>query len=235
MIQSAKPVLSAGKGKCMKNCIVWGGTGQAKMIRPILERDGYRIIAVFDNNPDLAPPFPDIRLEGGWQEFERKRSSFGDDLSFAVAIGGGFGRDRCELGGKLKGMGLTPITLIHESAHVGATADIGEGSQIMPMAAVCEEARIGPFCIVNTNAGVDHESILGCGVHVMPGATIAGSVRVGDFSTIGSNATILPRISIAEGAFIGAGAVVTKDVEQNAVIVGVPGRPKPTRRLKQPK
>jgi hypothetical protein len=29
-------------------CIIWGGTGQAKVIRPILNRQGYSVIAKFD-------------------------------------------------------------------------------------------------------------------------------------------------------------------------------------------
>jgi len=42
--------------------------------------------------------------------------------------------------------------------------------------------------------------------------------------SIGANATILPNIIIGEGAKIGAGSVVTKGVEANAVMVGNPAR-----------
>jgi UDP-2-acetamido-3-amino-2,3-dideoxy-glucuronate N-acetyltransferase len=41
---------------------------------------------------------------------------------------------------------------------------------------------------------------------------------------IGSNATILGGISIGEGALVGAGAVVTKDVPPHAIVVGNPAR-----------
>jgi acetyltransferase-like isoleucine patch superfamily enzyme len=41
-------------------------------------------------------------------------------------------------------------------------------------------------------------------------------------ATIGANATILPGIRIGEKALIGAGAVVTKDVPANAIVVGNP-------------
>ena len=50
------------------------------------------------------------------------------------------------------------------------------------------------------------------------------SIRIGKGCWIGLNAIILPGVSIGDGAVIGAGAVVTKDVESNAIVVGVPAR-----------
>src|SRR6185437_2213645 len=54
--------------------------------------------------------------------------------------------------------------------------------------------------------------------------------RVGRRASIGSNATILCGISIGEGAVVGAGAVVTRDVPAGAVVAGAPARALPIRR-----
>jgi UDP-2-acetamido-3-amino-2,3-dideoxy-glucuronate N-acetyltransferase len=43
-------------------------------------------------------------------------------------------------------------------------------------------------------------------------------------ATIGANATILSNITIGKWAFVGAGAVVTKDIPDYAIVVGVPAR-----------
>lgn len=43
-------------------------------------------------------------------------------------------------------------------------------------------------------------------------------------ASIGSNATILPGVQIGEKAIVGAGAVVTRDVPDYAIVVGVPAR-----------
>ena len=47
---------------------------------------------------------------------------------------------------------------------------------------------------------------------------------IGDYVTIGMNATIMPKIKIEDGAYIGAGAVVVKNVKKNEVVVGNPAR-----------
>jgi acetyltransferase-like isoleucine patch superfamily enzyme len=44
-------------------------------------------------------------------------------------------------------------------------------------------------------------------------------------ASIGANATIIGSVIIGENAIVGAGAVVTKDVEQNQIVVGVPAKP----------
>lgn len=53
---------------------------------------------------------------------------------------------------------------------------------------------------------------------------VCGPVRIHDGVWIGCNATILMGVTIGEGAIIGAGAVVTKDVPPFAIAVGVPAR-----------
>ena len=49
-------------------------------------------------------------------------------------------------------------------------------------------------------------------------------MNIGKYVTIGTNATILPDIVIEDGAYIGAGAVVTKNVKKNQIVVGNPAK-----------
>ena len=47
---------------------------------------------------------------------------------------------------------------------------------------------------------------------------------IGAWSDIGVNSVILPGVTIGKGAIVGAGAVVTHDVEPFSIVVGVPAR-----------
>jgi acetyltransferase-like isoleucine patch superfamily enzyme len=48
--------------------------------------------------------------------------------------------------------------------------------------------------------------------------------KVKKCASIGSNATIIAGVTIGEGALVGAGSVVTKDVPDFAIVAGVPAR-----------
>lgn len=210
--------------------ILWGGTGQAKMVRPIIEQFGSRVIAVFDDTPDLPPPFRDVPLYCGWQAFEgwvRERDPHA--LGFCVSVGNPHGRARLRLHEALAAAGLQAVTVAHPSASIADNATIDAGSQILPGAIVGVEARIGRACIVNTRASIDHEVVLADGVEVSPGATLCGLVQVDINGWIGAGATVLPRLRIGADAIVGAGAVVIRDVPAGACVVGVPARHMPVR------
>jgi acetyltransferase-like isoleucine patch superfamily enzyme len=89
---------------------------------------------------------------------------------------------------------------------------------------VNEFTALADYCILGSNCSVDHDGVIGEGVHVMGGAAIAGGVMIGNYSTIATNATVLPKIRIGQNSVVGAGAVVTKDVSDNVVVVGNPAK-----------
>jgi acetyltransferase-like isoleucine patch superfamily enzyme len=51
-----------------------------------------------------------------------------------------------------------------------------------------------------------------------------GPIVIGDDAWLGASSVVLPNVTIGEGAVIGAGAVVTKDVPRMALVVGVPAK-----------
>jgi sugar O-acyltransferase (sialic acid O-acetyltransferase NeuD family) len=209
----------------VERLMFWGAKGQAVVLKPIAEAQGYQLDLVYDRDSTVTGPFPGIQCAHEEAEIDDWLSKSQDDAhSFAVAIGGVHGKERLALHAKLAAKGLAPATLRHATAWVAETAELGAGCQILAMSAVGERAQLGEQCIVNTRAGIDHECRLGAGVHVMPGATLAGCVEVGDCVMIGSGAVVLPYLKIGAHAKIGAGAVVTHDVPEGTTVVGNPAR-----------
>lgn len=205
--------------------ILWGGTGQAKVVRPIIEHYGSKVVAVFDDTPNLPPPFPDVPLYQGREGFYRWLEGRNPrEIGFVAAIGNPHGRVRLKFEEFLNKEGLEPVTLAHPTAWIAENARIGVGAQLMAGAIVAPEARIGRQCIINTRASVDHECILEDGVEVAPGATLCGIVHAEVNVWICAGATILPRIHIGADAIVGAGAVVIRDVPAGVTVVGVPAK-----------
>lgn len=206
--------------------ILWGGTGQAKVVRPIIEHSGSsKVVAVFDDTNGLESPFPDIEIYHGYEGFKSWiKNQNPEELGFCIAIGNPNGGARLHLHKMLIEEGLAPTLVVHPAAFIAKSVQIGEGIQVMAGAIIAEETKVGEECIVNTNAGVDHECVLEDGVEIAPGATLCGCVHVETNAFVGAGATVLPRIKIGADAIVGAGAVVTKDVPAGITVVGVPAK-----------
>jgi acetyltransferase-like isoleucine patch superfamily enzyme len=123
---------------------------------------------------------------------------------------------------------------------------VGDDTQIGPFVEVQSGVTIGSRCKISSHSFVcegviiDDEVFIGHGVmfinDMFPRSTgeDGGLLRAGQWAlvethigkraSIGSNATILGGIRIGANALIGAGAVVTKDVPDYAIVVGNPGR-----------
>lgn len=98
-----------------------------------------------------------------------------------------------------------------------------------------EKLKIGSLCSIADNVifllGGDHKytSLLLYPIHVkfmkyQYEAKTKGPISVGDDVWIGSHAIILSGITIGNGAVVGAGSVVTKDVPPYAIVAGNPAR-----------
>jgi sugar O-acyltransferase (sialic acid O-acetyltransferase NeuD family) len=158
-----------------------------------------------------------VSVVGRFSDFDRMRITH----DFIVAIGDCAKRAHWALsiinhGGKLASC------IPHYSAVVAGSAEIGDGTVILPMAVVATGAKIGRYCIINKHATVGHDARLGDGVN-MADYSICSN-EVGDEAFLGLGAKVLPAVKVGLGATIGAGAVVTKDVPDGATMVGIPAR-----------
>lgn len=123
-----------------------------------------------------------------------------------------------------KELGLQFPNVIHPTAVVADSVVMGDGNLVAAQSILNPEASIGSLCIINSAAVVEHEVVIGDGVHIAPNATVLGMAHIGDDTFVGAGSVILQGVNIGKNCVIGAGAVVLKDVPDNSVIIGNPGR-----------
>lgn len=121
---------------------------------------------------------------------------------------------------------------VREGAKVGANCRIGKGAYLD------KNVIVGDNCKLQNYATLYDGVTLGEGVFVGPHAVFTNDLyprakprdwtivptRVEDGASIGANATIVCGIRVGRFAMVGAGAVVTKDVPDHALALGVPAK-----------
>lgn len=123
--------------------------------------------------------------------------------------------------------------------HVCGGARIGSGVSLGQNVFVGNKVVIGDNCKIQNNVSVYDNVTLGEGVFCGPSMVFTNvynprslierkdqyrDTLVGKGATLGANCTIVCGVSIGEHAFVGAGAVVNRDVPAHALVVGVPAR-----------
>jgi UDP-2-acetamido-3-amino-2,3-dideoxy-glucuronate N-acetyltransferase len=123
--------------------------------------------------------------------------------------------------------------------HVSGGARIGKGVSLGQNVFVGNHVSIGDHCKIQNNVSIYDNVTLEEGVFCGPSMVFTNVynpramldrkseyrdtlVRKG--ATLGANCTVVCGVTIGEHAFVGAGAVVNKDVKPYALMVGVPAR-----------
>lgn len=129
---------------------------------------------------------------------------------------------------------------IREGARIGRNCILGKGVYVGFGVVIGDNVKIENGCFVYHGATLEEGVFLGPGVILtndkFPRAVNldgslktdadweAGKIQVKRGASLGANVTVLPDVVIGTFAMVGAGAVVTKDVPDHALVVGCPAK-----------
>jgi len=121
---------------------------------------------------------------------------------------------------------------LRERSAVGRGTVVGRGSAIENDAVIGSGVRIQTGCYITAFCEIEDEVFVAPGVKTLNDRTAGRRPKEEPLRgpvlrrrcRVGGGATLLPGVEIGEEAFVGAGAVVTRDVPPRTLVVGVPAR-----------
>ena len=112
---------------------------------------------------------------------------------------------------------ISPTLRLHRSNRIGVGVMIGRYSDLTV------GCTLGNHVMINIHAVLGHAVAVGDYSVVSPNVTINGEATLGSSCYVGANAFVR-NVRLADGATVGAGSVVVKDVPEYCVVAGVPAK-----------
>lgn len=172
----------------------------------------------------------DVKLEA--EEYEKLLLPvLGDVSSYAIqpddcficAIGSPKAKEK--LVQRVLARGGEFINIIHNTAIVHPTVQMGQGNILCPLVHILDHAKVGNFVTFNGRSGMGHDAEIGDYSSVMSAVDITGYVRVGKRTFWGSASRAVPHSHIDDDVTVGVASVVFKHVRAGRKVFGNPAMP----------
>ena len=168
-----------------KRLLVLGAGGLGGCVAEMAKDAGYEKIAFLDDSLRKGTYVLEYPVLGRVTE----APAFRMEYSCAIAaIGNNSGR--LKLIQMLDNAGFEIPFLIHKTAYVSPSAQIGKGCIIRAHAAVEQRTRLEEGCLINMGALIDHDCVIGQGSHVHMGCMVRNASRIDSMSVLEPNQVV---------------------------------------------
>ncbi|WP_369995359.1 acetyltransferase [Winogradskyella sp.] len=206
----------------MKNILIYGASGHAKMIVDIiLKNNTYNFIGFVDSYKPIGEDVYGYKVLGNLELLPSLINKF-DIQGIVIGIGSNTTRLRAYKNIIDIAPDLEFVPIVHPTAVLANGVIIPEGTVIMPGAIVNADARVGRFCLLNTKSSLGHDSTMSDFSSLASGATIGGNVEIGFCSAICLSASVAQNTTIGNYTTIGACSLVLKPIGDHKLAFGVP-------------
>jgi sugar O-acyltransferase (sialic acid O-acetyltransferase NeuD family) len=124
-------------------------------------------------------------------------------------------------------LGLPPeryATIIHPSASVSDTSQVGPGSVLLAQTVLTAAVTVGSHVVIMPHVILTHDDVIEDFATLASGVCLGGNVHVGRCAYVGAGALVREDRSVGSSALVGMGAIVTRDIPPQEVWAGVPAR-----------
>jgi sugar O-acyltransferase (sialic acid O-acetyltransferase NeuD family) len=113
---------------------------------------------------------------------------------------------------------------ISKNAWISNGVTFGKGCIIYPNNSINYETKVDNFVVMNMNCAIGHNCKIGSFTSLSPGVNLGGNTTIGDDVELGIGCATLQGISLGNNVKVGGQAMVTKSLEDNQKVKGIPAK-----------
>lgn len=204
----------------MKKIVIIGAGDGGRLVSQIVKEQGdLEILGFIDDNEQLqGKNINRYKVIGRSADLKKFNKS-----GFLVSLGININARR-RLFELAVSAGLEPISVIHKTTVIDASAEIAKGAIILANCVINPFSKVGKNVFIFTGTILEHDDNIGDNVYFSPAVKLAGHVQVGNNTFFGINSCVIEGVKIGSNVIVGAGSVVLEDIPDYAVVAGMPAK-----------